>query len=69
MLLVRFNLEHLVLNLSDLIFERFEFLSVTRGLGLDFPDLATNLVLLLTLQKFFISEVLGIFLILLEFDV
>ncbi len=69
MLLIRFDLKHFVLNLSDLIFERFEFFSVTCSFGLDFTDLATNLVLLLTFQKFFVIQVLGFFLILLELNV
>jgi hypothetical protein len=60
-LFVRLDLKHLVLDLSDLIFEGFEFLGVTSGLSLDLADLATDLVLLLGLQKFLVIEILLFF--------
>lgn len=69
MLFVRFDLEHLVFNLGNLILERFKFLGVTRGLSLDLTDLATNLVLLLSLLNFLVIKVLHLFFQLLELDV
>ena len=61
MLFVRLDFKHLVLDLSDLIFEGFEFFGVTSGFSLDLTDLATDLVLLLGLQKFLVIEILLFF--------